>query len=80
MPDSGFSVVAMIQSPSGANVARVIMKRVSGDEFAGIWNANVAAGKYNVNIVASAGEISKTFPDVLGIEVIGTSKFKNLGK
>jgi thiosulfate/3-mercaptopyruvate sulfurtransferase len=80
MPDSGFSVVAMIQSPSGDNVARVIMKRVSGDEFAGIWNANVAAGKYKVNIVASAGEISKTFPDVLEIEVTGTSKFKNLGK
>jgi thiosulfate/3-mercaptopyruvate sulfurtransferase len=80
MPDSGFSVVAMIQSPSGDNVARVIMKRVSGDEFAGIWNANVAAGKYKVNIVASAGEISKTFPDVLEIEVVGTSKFKNLGK
>ena len=80
MPDSGFSVVAMIQSPSGDNVARVIMKRVSGDEFAGIWNANVAAGKYKVNIVASTGEISKTFPDVLEIEVTGTSKFKNLGK
>ena len=80
MPDSGFSVVSMIQSPSGDNVARVIMKRVSGDLFAGIWNANVAAGKYKVNIVASAGEISKTFPEVLEIEVIGTSKFKNLGK
>jgi hypothetical protein len=80
MPDSGFSVVAMIQSPSGDNVARVIMKRVSGDEFAGIWNANVAASKYKVNIVASTGEISKTFPDVLEIEVTGTSKFKNLGK
>jgi thiosulfate/3-mercaptopyruvate sulfurtransferase len=80
MPDSGFSVVALIQSPSGDNVARVIMKRVSGDEFAGIWNANVAAGKYKVNIVASAGEISKTFPNVLEIEVTGTSKFKNLGK
>jgi len=80
MPDSGFSVVALIQSSSGDNVARVIMKRVSGDEFAGIWNANVAPGKYKVNIVASAGEISETFPNVLEIEVTGTSKFKNLGK
>lgn len=77
--NSGFKCTARITSPSGAEVDKVIMKRVSGDEFAGIWNANVAAGTYDVTITASAGDITKTFPYALEIEVAGSSKYKNLG-
>jgi thiosulfate/3-mercaptopyruvate sulfurtransferase len=77
--NDGFKCTARITSPSGTEVDKVIMKRVSGDEFAGIWNANVASGTYDVTIVASAGDITKTFPSALKIEVAGSSKFKNLG-
>ncbi len=77
--NNGFTCTARITSPSGAEVDKVIMKRVSGDEFAGIWNANVAAGTYDMTIIASAGDITKTFPYALEIEVAGSSKYKNLG-
>jgi hypothetical protein len=48
----------------------VIVKRISGDEFAGIWNANVAAGTYKVDIVASLENINRTFSDAMEIEVV----------
>ncbi|MDM7934072.1 MAG: rhodanese-like domain-containing protein [Methanothrix sp.] len=77
--EGGFKVTAVVKSQAGAEVSRVIMKRVSGDQFAGIWNANVAAGTYTVDISASLEEITKTFSDALRIDVVGTSKYKNLG-
>jgi thiosulfate/3-mercaptopyruvate sulfurtransferase len=79
--EKGFTVSARILSPSGDSVSRVVMKRIKsdGDEFAGIWNANVAAGVYRVDIVATLGEITETYPDVMQIEVVQTSKYKNLG-
>ncbi len=76
--EDGFKVTAKIKSEAGATISNVIMKRVSGDEFAGFWNANVAAGTYRVDIVASADEVTKTFTDALEIQVTGTSKYKNL--
>ena len=78
--DNSFKVSAVIRSQAGAKVSNVIMKRVTGDEFAGIWNANVAAGVYKVDIVASTDEVTKTFADALEIQVSSTSKYKNLGK
>jgi thiosulfate/3-mercaptopyruvate sulfurtransferase len=77
--DNGFKVIAAVKSPAGAEVSRVIMKRVTEDEFTGFWNANVAAGIYRVDIVASAGEITRTFAGALEIEVASTSKYKNPG-
>ncbi|MCX6677745.1 MAG: rhodanese-like domain-containing protein [Methanothrix sp.] len=79
--EKGFTVSAQVLSPSGDTVSRVIMKRIKsdGDEFAGIWNANAAAGVYRVDIVATLGEVTETFPDAMQIEVVGTSKYKNLG-
>jgi thiosulfate/3-mercaptopyruvate sulfurtransferase len=75
-----FTVSAQLLSPSGDTVSRVVMKRIKsdGDEFVGIWNANVAAGTYRVDVVATLGEITKTFPDALKIKVVSTSKYKNL--
>jgi thiosulfate/3-mercaptopyruvate sulfurtransferase len=79
--EKGFTVSAQIKSPSGDTISKVIMKRIKsdGDEFAGIWNANVAAAVYSVDIVATLGDITETFPDAIQIEVAGTSKYKNIG-
>jgi thiosulfate/3-mercaptopyruvate sulfurtransferase len=66
----GFTVLAMVKSSTGDPVSKVILKRISGDEFAGIWNANVAAGVYKVDIVASLDSLNKTFPDAMEIEVV----------
>ena len=68
--NKGFTVAAIVNSPKGDQVSRVIVKRISGDEFAGIWNANVNAGIYRVDIVASLENINKTFSDALEIEVV----------
>ncbi len=51
-------------------MSKVIVKRISGDEFAGIWNANAAAGIYKVDIVASLENLNKTFTDAMEIEVV----------
>ncbi|VVB68340.1 Uncharacterised protein [uncultured archaeon] len=76
--DNGFQVTAVVKNPAGDAIGRpIIMKRSSGDEFTGVWNANVAAGIYKVDIVATLEDVSKTFPDVLQIEV--TSKYMNIG-
>lgn len=77
-----FTVSAQLISPSGDTVSRVVMKRIKSDSdvFVGIWNANVAAGTYRVDIVAALGEITETFPDALKIQVVSTSKYKNLEK
>jgi thiosulfate/3-mercaptopyruvate sulfurtransferase len=79
--ENGFTVSAQVLSHSGDAVSRVVMKRIKsdGDEFAGIWNANVAAGVYGVDIVATLGDITETFPDAMQIEIAATSKSKNLG-
>jgi thiosulfate/3-mercaptopyruvate sulfurtransferase len=77
--DSDFKVQAFVKDSTGAQVSKIVMKRISGDQFAGIWNANVAAGVYSVDILASLKNISKTFNDALNIEVVGTSNYKNVG-
>jgi thiosulfate/3-mercaptopyruvate sulfurtransferase len=68
--NKGFTVAAIVNSPKGDQVSKVIVKRISGDEFAGIWNANVAAGTYKVDIVASLENINRTFSDAMEIEVV----------
>ena len=79
--ENRFNVSALVLSPSGDTVSRTIMKRVKsdGDEFVGTWNANVATGIYRVNIVATLGKITETFSDAMQIEVVSTSKYKNIG-
>jgi thiosulfate/3-mercaptopyruvate sulfurtransferase len=78
--EDSFRCIANIISPNGDLVSKVNMKRVSDDIFSGIWNANVAPGNYSVTIIASAPDASKTFQNVLKIDVQGTTgKYKNLG-
>lgn len=79
--DNGFSCSGRITTQSGTQVAKVIMKRVSGDEFSGIWNANVASGNYSLTLEATGNGITETFANVLQIEIVPpASKYKNLGK
>lgn len=73
--NDGFSVSALILSPSGEQVSKVLMTRIrpDSDEFSGFWNANVASGVYRIDIVATLGEITETFSNAAQIEVYASS-------
>ena len=80
---SGFTCAATVRDSAGSNVGRVNMKQIVGDEYSGIWNANVGPGSYKATIVVSASGITKTFDNVLEIKIFGaekdTSKYKKVG-
>lgn len=79
----GFTCTATVTDSAGSNVGRVTMKQIAGDEYSGIWNANVAPGSYEATIVVSASGITKIFDNVLEIKILGgekdTSKYKKVG-
>ena len=62
-------IYAYIMNPAGVEVDRVNLKQTIGNEYAGIWTANVAPGTYNTTIYAFGSGASKTFNDALQIEV-----------
>jgi hypothetical protein len=64
------TVYAIIRSSNGSDAGKVNLQYMSGGQYAGIWNANVAVGVYKATVVASALGRSKTLNDVLQIEVI----------
>jgi thiosulfate/3-mercaptopyruvate sulfurtransferase len=64
-----FSCTATIRDSEGKVAGKVNMKRVSDDLYAGIWNANVGAGIYKTTVTASADGATKTFLNVLEIEI-----------
>jgi thiosulfate/3-mercaptopyruvate sulfurtransferase len=78
-----FTCAATVMDSTGSTVGRVAMKQIAGDEYSGIWNANVGPGSYQVAIVVSASGITKTFDNVLEIKIVGagkdTSKYKKVG-
>lgn len=65
---------ATIKDDSGLKVGIVDLKHTSGEEYAGIWNANTMPGVYKATIVASESGTSKTFADALLIEVSESKK------
>jgi hypothetical protein len=67
---------ATIRNSAGTEVDRVNLDRTSGEEYAGIWNANVAVGVYQATIVVSTSGASKIFDNALEIEIIPSSKGK----
>ena len=69
IPATNMTVYATIKNSAGVEVGKVNLERTSGEEYAGIWNANPAAGVYKATIVASALGASKTFNDALQIDV-----------
>lgn len=69
--DSTLRCTAIIRGSDGSEAARISLLRTSGFNYAGIWNADVAPGFYNVSIMATVSGRSEIFADVLQIEVIG---------
>jgi thiosulfate/3-mercaptopyruvate sulfurtransferase len=79
--NESITCTATITDSSGKLAGKAILKRVANDEFSGIWNANVGGGIYRVTLALTTPSGTKTFQDVLEIEVMGsTSKYKNLEK
>ena len=78
-----FTCAATVKDSKGSNVGRVSMKQIAGDEYSGIWNANVGPGSYKATIVVSASGITKSFDNVMEIKIAGTekdtSKYKKVG-
>ena len=69
IPETNMTAYATIKNSAGVEVGKVNLERTSGEEYAGIWNANLTAGVYKATIVASASGASKTFNDALQIDV-----------
>ena len=69
IPETNMTAYATIKNSAGVEVGKVNLERTSGEEYAGIWNANLTAGVYKATIVASASGVSKTFNDALQIDV-----------
>lgn len=69
--DSILRCAAIISGSDGSEAARISLLRTSGFNYAGIWNADIAPGFYNVSIMALVSGSSEIFADVLQIEVIG---------
>jgi len=65
---------AIIRNSAGTEVDKIDLGYTSGEEYAGIWNANSAIGVYEATIVASASGASKTFNNALEIAIIPSSK------
>jgi thiosulfate/3-mercaptopyruvate sulfurtransferase len=62
---------AIVNGPDGSEAARTSLLRTSGYNYVGIWNANVVPGVYRASIIATVSGNSKTFANVLEIEVTG---------
>ena len=69
IPETNMTAYATIRNSAGVEVGKVNLERTSGEEYAGIWNANLTTGAYKATIVASASGVSKTFNDALQIDV-----------
>jgi hypothetical protein len=66
-PETNITAYATIKNAAGVEVGKVNLEHTSGEEYAGIWNADVAAGTYKATIDASGSGGSKTFNDALQI-------------
>jgi thiosulfate/3-mercaptopyruvate sulfurtransferase len=69
--DRALRCTAVVNGPDGSEAASTSLLRTSGYKYVGIWNADVAPGVYKVSIMATASGSTKTFADVLVIEVTG---------
>ncbi len=65
------TAAATVNSSAGAEVGKLSLQPAADNEYSALWNANVAAGIYNVTITASSLQASNIFNDALQIEVIG---------
>ena len=76
---------ASIRGITGMEIGKVNLTKSSGNEYSGVWKADVPEGIYNVTLAASSPQASETFADVLQIAVISQqcdqrcSDIQNLG-
>ncbi|HSD58271.1 MAG TPA: hypothetical protein VLB04_08830 [Methanotrichaceae archaeon] len=79
---------AIIRNFADVQVGNVTLEQTSGNEYVGTWTASIATGTYKASIEAYGSGASKTFNDVLQIEVTDSnsnstssaaSRFKRLG-
>lgn len=68
--DASLRCTASIKSPDGSEVGKVSLLRTSGEKYVGLWNARVPAGNYKISIQASSSGVSKTFGNVLELNVV----------
>jgi hypothetical protein len=66
---AGLTVYADIKNAAGAMVGRVNLKHTSGNEYTGLWGANVGSGTYTATIDASWLQGIKIFDEALRITV-----------
>jgi len=58
-----------IRNKAGEEVGKLILEPISRGEYVGIWNANVAAGTYAVDVTGSGKNWSRSFNDSMQIEI-----------
>jgi hypothetical protein len=68
---------AAIKDSIGKDVGNASLVKSAGNEYSGSWNANVPAGVYNVNILASSPQGSGTFNNALKIDVAASGDAAN---
>jgi hypothetical protein len=61
---------ASIRGITGTEIGKVDLIKSSGNEYRGVWKADVPEGIYNVTLAASSPQASETFADVQQIAVI----------
>jgi outer membrane scaffolding protein for murein synthesis (MipA/OmpV family) len=66
------TATASIKDSSGKEVGMLSLIKASGNEYSKVWNANVPAGIYSVDIAASSLQGAGKFSSVLQIEVVGS--------
>lgn len=79
------SAYVIIRNFAEVQVGNVTLEQASGEEYIGTWTASIATGAYKATIIASGPGASRTFEDVLQIDIVdtssasGNSRFKKLG-
>ena len=68
--DASLKCTALITSRDGSEVGKVSLLRTTKDRYVGLWNARASAGVYKISIQAFASGVSKTFSNVLELEVV----------
>jgi hypothetical protein len=69
---TNMTVYASIKNSAEIEIGKVNLQRTSGNEYAGIWNANVGSGAYKATIETSGSQGSKAFNEALQMVVNGS--------
>ena len=67
--ETEITVWASIRNMAGEVVEKLILEPIYRGEYAGIWNANVSADTYVVDVTVSGKDWSRSFNDSMQIEI-----------